>query len=85
MAKSREALKYSLRLRASQLAERINDHALAERLGKKPWFDASHDLEMAEKELEGILAQLKELESTVSVKRPGHNRRVNRRAKALSA
>ncbi|MBI1743867.1 hypothetical protein HYR54_12495 [Candidatus Acetothermia bacterium] len=84
MAKSHEALKYSLRLRASQLAERINDHALAERLGKKPWFDTPHDLEKAEKELEEILAQLKELEST-SLKRPGHNRRVNRRAKALSA
>jgi len=85
MAKSREALKYSLRLRASHLAERINDHALAERLGKKPWFDTLHDLETAEKELEEILAQLRELESAASLKRPGPNRRVNRRAKALSA
>ena len=85
MAKSREALKYALRLRASQLAERINDHALAERLGKKPWFDTLQELEMAEKELEGILAQLKELELGATAKRLGQNRRVNRRTKTLSA
>jgi hypothetical protein len=84
MAKNREALKYALRLRAGHLAERINDYALAERLGKDTWFDTPEELEMAEKELEEILAQIKELENGTA-RRSVHNRRSIRRPKTLNA
>jgi hypothetical protein len=85
MAQSREALKYALRLRASQLAERINDYALAERLGKKPWFDTPEQLERAEKELEEILAQIKALENGAALKKLGPRRRPSRRARSAHA
>jgi hypothetical protein len=84
MAKNREALKYALRLRASHLAERINDYAMAERLGKNPWFDSPEELELAEKELEEILSQIKELENGAA-RRTTHNRRSPHRSRTLNA
>ncbi len=84
MVKNRETLKYALWLRAGHLAERINDYAMAERLGKNPWFDSPEELELAEKELEEILSQLRELESGAT-RRISHNRRSTRRPRTLNA
>ena len=85
MVKNKETLKYALRLRASHLAERINDYAMAERLGKNPWFDSPEELELAEKELEEILSQLRELENGTS-RHVSHNRRSStRRPRTLNA
>jgi hypothetical protein len=63
MPKGREALKRALRLRAGQLAERINNYSMALRLGRSPRFDTPEEIEQAERDLEEVLAQLKALEA----------------------